>query len=505
MSTPILLGVDVGTSDSKVLATTLTGAEIMAVSTPTAWRNHGGTLTDTDPQRLVDGVFALLEHAVEVATEQVGPVTVRAIAVTGMAEAGVLLDSRGVPLYPIIAWFDPRGRSEMQSLPADLIDQFGGRTGLPVSPLATIAKLAWMRGQGTDLRGKQWLNVPEYLVHKLGAVRASEMSLAARTGLLDQDSGELWPEALAAIGAGPDLIPPRVTAGTPLGRAGGDAVPAVLHGAVLTVAGHDHPVAAVGCGTTGADEVFDSFGTAEALVRSVDGHLDAAARHRLASAGVNSVHHVLAGRRLLLGGTKAGLLLRRTLDLLGSGTVDRRAELDDAACALTDRTGALASDPIEGVRVSGAINDDGTLRIEITNDDVSPAALWLATLAHAVDEAARCLDLMEAEIGPASAVVVAGGWTRMRSVRRSKESSLPHVRFSDRSQAGAFGASMFAAHASIVADRLSDSGDPSGNSVAAPTGPTEEFAARYTSAAAHGQRRTEPVPSHAPALEEITR
>jgi hypothetical protein len=237
----------------------------------------------------------------------------------------------------------------------------------------------------------------------------------------------------------------------------------------------------------------------------VDGHLDAAARHRLASAGVNSVHHVLAGRRLLLGGTKAGLLLRRTLDLLGSGTVDRRAELDDAACALTDRTGALASDPIEGVRVSGAINDDGTLRIEITNDDVSPAALWLATLAHAVDEAARCLALMEAEIGPASAVVVAGGWTRMRSVRRSKESSLPHVRFSDRSQAGAFGASMFAAHASIVADRLSDSGDPSGNSVAAPTGPTEEFAARYTSAAAHGQRRTEPVPSHAPALEEITR
>ncbi len=504
--TPILLGVDVGTSDSKVLATTVTGQEIISVSTPTSWRNHGGTMTDTDPQKLVEGVFALLERAVEAAAEQVGAVSVGAIAITGMAEAGVLLDAGvpdadAVPLYPIIAWFDPRGGSEILALPADLVAQFCGRTGLPVSPLATISKLAWMRAQGTDLRGKLWLNVPEYLVHRLGGVRASEMSLAARTGLLDQDSGELWPEALAAIGAQADLIPPRVVAGTPLGRAGGESVPGVLHGAVLTVAGHDHPVAAVGCGTTGADEVFDSFGTAEALVRSVEGNLDAAARDRLASAGVNSVHHVLAGRHLLLGGTKAGLLLRRTLDMLGSGTVDRRAELDDTACALSD---SATGDPTEGIKVSGALNGDGTLRIEVTSDAISPASLWLATLAHGVDEAARCLDLMAAEIGPASAVVVAGGWTRMRSVRRSKEASLPHVRFSDRSQAGAFGATMFAAHAFIVAEKLHATGDPSGNSLANPTGPTEEFAARYTSAVLQPQRTTDPAPSHAPALEEIT-
>lgn len=485
--TPIVLGVDVGTSDTKVLATTIDGEEIGALSTPTSWRNHGGTMTDTDPRRLVDGVLALLERAVGVATQQVGPVTVSAIAITGMAEAGVLLGSDGEPLYPIIAWFDPRGGPEMHSLPADLIEQFCGRTGLPVSPLATVAKLAWMRSQGTDLIGKQWLNVPEFLVHRLGAARASEMSLAARTGLLDQDSGQLWPEMLAAIGATADLVPPLVLAGTPLGRAGGPDVPGVLHGAVLTVAGHDHAVAAVGCGTTGADEVFDSFGTAEALVRSIDGNLDAAARDRLASAGVNSVHHVLAGRRLLLGGTKAGLLLRRTLDMLGCSATDRRAELDDAACALID---AGKGDPIEGVKVSGALNDDGTLRIEITSDDVSPASLWLATLANGIDEAARCLDLMAAEIGPAGAVIVAGGWTRMESVRRSKRSSFPDVRFSDRTQAGAFGATMFAAHAAIVAEKLFTNGDPSGNSLANPTGPSEEFAARYTSTA----------PSHAPAL-----
>ena len=285
-----------------------------------------------------------------------------------------------------------------------------------------------------------------------------------------------------AIDASASLIPPLVVAGTPLGRAAGPAVPAVLHGAVLTIAGHDHPVAAVGCGTTGTHEIFDSFGTAEALVRSVEGNLDRDARHRLASAGVNSVHHVLAGRRLLLGGTKAGLLLRRTLDLLGAGSGERRAELDEAACALAERAAVAGSAATEGVVVRGAANDDGTLRIEVTSDAVTPAAVWLATLDNGVDEATRCLDLMAAEIGPATAVVVAGGWTRMKSVRRSKTASLPNVRFSDRSQAGAFGATMFAAHAANAAAQLSTTGDNSANSVLAPNGPSTEFAARYTQA-----------------------
>jgi len=480
---PVLLGLDVGTSDSKVLATTVSGREIGSVSMPTRWRNHGGAFTDADPQQLVAGVFSLLAQAVEAATAQVGAVAVRAIAVTGMAEAGVLLDEADQPVHPIIAWFDPRGGAEILDLPTNLLAEFSGRTGLPVSPLATIAKLAWMRGQGTVLRGKQWLNVPEYLVHRLGGRRASEMSLAARTGLLDQDSERLWPEALAALGATSDLIPPLVVAGTPLGRVSGPDVPEALRGAVLTIAGHDHPVAAVGCGVTGAGEIFDSFGTAEALVRSVDGILDSSARHRLAVGGVNAVHHVLAGRRLLLGGTKAGLILRRALDMLGANG-DRRSELDEAACALATQADKAESLATEGIGVSGAANDDGTLRVTVTTDAVSPAAVWLAALENGVEEANRCLDLMSTEIGAGDSVVVAGGWIRMQSVRMCKQASLQNVRFSERSQASAFGATMFAAHAADVADRLPlDGGLPAGSPFPQ-SGPTEEFVACYTGAPA---------------------
>lgn len=211
-----------------MLVTTAAGAEITSVSTATSWRSHGGTFTDTDPEQLAAGVIGLLGRAATAASAKVGPISVSAIAITGMAEAGVLLDDSGTALYPILAWFDPRGGAEIRELPAELLAEFCGRTGLPISSLATIAKLAWMRSQGTELAGKQWLNVTEFLVHRLGAVRASEMSLAARTGLLDQDSGELWPAALTAIDAPASLIPPLVVAGTPLGRAAGPAVPGVL-------------------------------------------------------------------------------------------------------------------------------------------------------------------------------------------------------------------------------------------------------------------------------------
>jgi sugar (pentulose or hexulose) kinase len=479
MTTEVLLGVDVGTTDSKVLVTRTDGTEITAVATPTRWRNHGGRFIDCEPETLVSGVFALLDRAVQAAADLVGPVRPVGVGITGMAEAGVLFDAAGAPAHPIIAWFDPRGGDEILQLPQQVLAEFSGRTGLPVSPLCTVAKLCWMRGEGTDLATHTWLNVPEYLAHRLGGVRAAEMSLIARTGLLDQDTEQLWPEMLDSLGATASLVARKVPAGTPLGRIGGPDAPASLHGAVVTVAGHDHPVAAVGCGVVGASEVFDSFGTAEALVRTVDGNLDFAARERLGIEGINSVHHVLEGRRLLLGGTKAGLLLRRTINMLGAGDPARRAELDDEACRIADENPGA----VDGIAVTGALNADGTLRITATADDITPGKLWHAVLTHGIAEAARCLHLMEREVGPTSAAVVAGGWIRMASVRRSKQDSLPSVRFSDRSQAGAFGASMFAAHAYLHSENLRGAGDHTGVAVDNPVGPSERFAAEYTATA----------------------
>ena len=76
-------------------------------------------------------------------------------------------------------------------------------------------------------------------------------------------------------------------------------------------------------------------------------------------------------------------------------------------------------------------------------------------------EGARLLDTMTTEFGTVPSVVVAGGWTRMSSVRREKQHALPHVRFTHRAQAGAFGATAFAAfaHDSITTAGFHKTGD----------------------------------------------
>lgn len=476
VTTEILLGVDIGTTDSKVLVTGIEGTEILSAATPSRWTNHDGRYTDMPAEDLARTVLDLLERAVLKTTAELGPVRVSGIGVTAMGEAGVLLDEHSHAVFPIIAWFDPRGAEEMSRFPAEVLEQFWGRTGLPVSPTATVAKLAWMRRTGVDFTRKTWLNIAEYVVYRLGGDAATELSLLARTGLLDQDTEALWPAAVAAVGASPELVPPRVLAGTPLGRSSNchGPVPKILHGAVLTVAGHDHPVAAIGCGVLGADELFDSFGTAEALVQTVPGELDYAARERLARNGIDVVHHVLAGRRALIGGTKAGLLLRRTLRLLGADDSEGRSRLDRAVMNLPP-----SLTPLPGLEVRGAANSDGILKIVAARDDITPATLWRATLDHAMDEARACLARMAQETGPVSATVVAGGWIGMRSVRTAKQLSLTNVRFSTRAQAGAFGAALFAAHAVDQADQMTATGDNSAVGLSRPTGPDARFAADF--------------------------
>ena len=447
MTTPVLLGIDIGTSETKVLVTSPDGSELAQTSTSTSWTT--GRHTETDPDALFAAVLMVVGRALELAEQRCGAVQARAVGVTGFGESGVLLDRSRRPRFPIMAWFDPRGTAELPALPADVVAAFPGRTGLPVSSLPTAAKLAWMRSTGVDLAGHVWLSGPEYIAHRLGAEPTAEFSLAARTGLLDEDTAAAWPEMLDALGADPGLLPPLAGAGTALGRVRGE-VPAALRGAVITVAGHDHPVAAVGSGAVDQDCVFDSFGTAQVLVRAVAGRTDTTTRELLTTMGIETVQHVLPGRQVLIAGTRSGLLLRRTLDLLGAHRPDARDALDRAAVELLSRR--APTDGPSGVRVTGAGNDDGALRVTVDADGTSPADLWVAALDHGIGAIVDLLAVMSAEVGPSTRTVVAGGWTRMASVRMAKQAALPGVTFSARQQAGAYGAVLFAAQAAGRAD-----------------------------------------------------
>lgn len=426
-------GLDLGSTAIKMLVIDDDGAEIAGAQVPTPWRVGEGGTTDIDADDLLRAIRSLIE----LIDEQLMPVTaasLTSLAVAGMGETGILVDAEGTAAAPGFAWFDPRGLEQIAAFPSVVREEFAGRTGLPLGAQVSVAKLAWLRDQGTSLAGLRWLDLPEFVVASLGGDIALELSLASRTGLIDQDSGAAWPAMLDALGVDADLLPPLRGGGLPWGAASG-AFGSRVAGAALTVAGHDHLVAAQANGTLDADGYHVSLGTAEVLLRVLDEPLGFAARQRLADALINEVRHVVPGKHVLVAGVKTGLLLRRALHAAGISDRAGRDALDEAVMAL----------PVEGelpagaIEVTGARNDDGVLRLTL-HTEASPAEIFGAVLRHSNDEVAALIAAMDREVAPATRSTLTGGWAGMASVRRARADVLPDPSLSTREQDVAWGA-----------------------------------------------------------------
>jgi sugar (pentulose or hexulose) kinase len=279
--------------------------------------------------------------------------------------------------------------------------------------------------------------VPEWIVFALGGDPVREPSLASRTGLIDQGTGQVWPQALAAAGLPARILPEERTAGSPAGYLRHESVVSCAAGALLTVAGHDHPVAAVGVGAVEADELFNSSGTADVLARSIPGTLPQAERQQVVTAGWSLGRHVLPDTSLLLAGVSGGLLLRRVLAALGAESEPARSALDHASLSVGDLPAGLS---VSG----GRTQDDVVLRVQ---DGASPATIWTAAVRYTADQARLLLTAIEKVAGPHRRAVAAGGWTQMASVRVAKAAVIDALSFSPVVQPGVTGAAMLAAYA----------------------------------------------------------
>lgn len=391
--TELLLGIDVGTSACKAAVVDARGVELAHGQVPTPWEPVA-TGAELDADTLLGAVADAAREALDRAPD--GELT--GIGVTSVAETGMLLDASGAVLHRPVAWHDSRGAAEAQALARDL-PHFTQRTGLPASALCSLAKLKHLGTRGAA----RWLNVGEWIVHRLGGRQVSELSLSSRTGLLDLERVAPYADALAWAGLPGDALGELVLAGARAGRSDGAALPGT-EGAALTVAGHDHLVAGVGVGVIAPGDVLDSCGTAEALVR-VAPPQDTAARRRSTQAGVTVGWHVAGGRQALLAGVWSGLALREVLDQLGAD----REQLS---------AGALATAPGDAPALELELHS--LERPPLRLPDAAPAAVWRAAIDTVTREAQALIAQIDEVAGPHTKVVVTGGWARDPAVFAAK-------------------------------------------------------------------------------------
>jgi sugar (pentulose or hexulose) kinase len=452
----VLVGLDVGTTGSKAVVFTADGRPLSQGRSDTPWRTtaHGAEMS---PAAVLESARTALAAAL--ADAPGGPVV--AVGVTSMGESGVLVDRRGDPLGPVIAWHDTRDRAEVADLAATVgADRFARHTGLPLRGQWSLTKHRWLLTNHPELRGAvRRLNVAEWVVRGLGGAESAEQSLASRTGWLELSSRAWWPEALDWSGAAASLMPGLVTAGTPLGRVDAAAGPPRLTGAVLTVAGHDHQAAAIGAGAAGAGDVLDSCGTAEALIRTAETGLGGAAVVQLAGGGITTGWHVLADRWCLLGGTQGGLALQRILALLGRTSrdvpaLDREAMARPAPDLPAQDREAMARPARDMPRFDGEATagpsvtvsgvDDEALTVSGIGSGVAPADLWRAALEAVTAQAAVVHSAMSAVAGEHRRLVVTGGWSRSEALLAVKRRMLGPLSNPGVEEAGARGAALLA-------------------------------------------------------------
>ena len=413
------MGVDVGSTRVKAVVVDLSGTELAAAAEATPWVVDGHAV-EMDAMALAETVRTVIAAALD---QRRDGDRVAALGVTGVGESGVLLDQHGNPAAPIIAWYDQRGDVELiaKELP-DLV----ARTGVRFDPVGTIFKLPELLRRGDGVR---WLNVPEWVVHSLGGDAQSEISLAGRTGLCDVHTATWWPDALEFLGVDRSFLP-----GDPvLGVAGaGLATFEPIAGARLVVAGHDHQVAAYVAGATEPGYLFESLGTADAITLTVPAPIDEATVLATADIGATVGRTVVADRLMVMMGVRTGQILERISRVLD--VVDRTQRR-----ALSERAIVRAIDPDLRVELAG-----GLITISGIGDDTDAPALWAAAVA-ATDELTTDAVRSYAKLfGPASGVVVGGGWLNDPTIAAAIQRRFPTARRSRFREPGAVGAACIA-------------------------------------------------------------
>jgi sugar (pentulose or hexulose) kinase len=426
----LLLGIDVGTTYCKAVVLDAAGVELAQARVRTPW-TRVPTGAEIDPRALTETALSVAAQALAAAPP--GPVA--SVGIAGMAETGVLLDKRGRPIAPAIAWHDVRGAEESASIARDLgRREFAMRTGVPASALCSLSKLRWQRANvgGADT-AVRWLGVPEWVARSLGAAEVAELSLASRTGLLDLAERRWWDDALAWLGVEQGLMAEPVVGGTPVGWVG-DALPAA-RGAVVTIGGHDHVAAMVGAGAIAEGDVLHSSGTSDVFVRTIPARLEPARVADAVAAGVTVGWHVLPERWVLLSGNELNVALASVLQLLG---IDGQADRDALTAAAAELPAGDRPLRLEGV--------GGTLPLTLHGiaPGASPAHLWRAALEAGADLSAATLARSDAVGGPRRRIVATGGGVRGAAARAVKEQRLGPIEWSPVQEATARGAALLA-------------------------------------------------------------
>jgi gluconokinase len=210
----VVLGVDIGTTSTKVVGFDPTGR---------AWGSHsvGYPLEEPEPGQAVQDPDRILRAVIASITAAAAETAERGAQVRGLSfstamHSLIALDGNGRPLTGSITWADTRASEQAERLRAeDLGLKLHRRTGTPIHPMSPLTKLLWFHERAPDVAAaaRSWVGIKEYVIAHLTGEYVMDHSVASATGMMDFSTLDWDPEALRLAGVEPDqllrLVPTR--------------------------------------------------------------------------------------------------------------------------------------------------------------------------------------------------------------------------------------------------------------------------------------------------------
>jgi xylulokinase len=427
-TTPLLAGLDLGTTSIKAACYDPSGRTLAQASVPTpvhvprpGWAYHR-------PEELwAAAAQALRQATAQLAARGLDARQIASVAVASMGEAGVLLDAAGRPVCDVIAWFDQRTQPQAAWLAATIGEErLLQITGLPLQPIFGLPKLLWLKEHAPESfeRAARWLNLGDYVAYRLSGVPATDLSLASRTLALDLHARRWSSEVLAAAGVPERLLAPLVESGTRLGTITPEAAAetGLPPTCVVAAGGHDHDCGALAAGVVDPGMALDSLGTAEAIFVPLAQPLPDLA---LGRQGYSQGVHVVPGRYYVHGGLyTSGACIEWLRDVLGREI--ELAQLMAEAAAVPP--GSLGLYFVPHLRLANPPHHDPHARGVFAGlrADVTRGALMRAVLEGLAYESRLSLQALERAPGvaPLRQLIAIGGSTRNALFMRIKASVL---------------------------------------------------------------------------------
>lgn len=331
VSSEYTLGIDVGSTATKVVLCNRAGTIVARGSVPTHIARPQPGWAEVDYAGCWEGAVAACRLAFDSAPDPAMSRRIVGIGLTSLAPSVAPLAEDGTPLHPGIIYEDRRSVAQVSRvLGLESQATIVPRTGMRIeSGSTTVSSMLWLAEERPELVSTSacFGTLTTYLAHRLTGNFGTDWASAQLSGLFALDDPPRWLEAWCGqLGIPPDKLPPHMPSQARIGEVSAAAAAQLgtPAGTPVAMGGPDAQAAAVGAGLGEAQAGLLSVGTTSVLT--------VCAEHSKNDPRFYTRRHVLPGRYLHVAPTlTGGTTLRWAASLLGLGSVEELLDLAEAS------------------------------------------------------------------------------------------------------------------------------------------------------------------------------